>query len=56
MPMGGVPGIDYAVGTCAGDEVAAQPLYLAHSCRRLGRTANPPSTSLTGWLRSGLRR
>lgn len=34
---------------------AGQPL-MVHSCRRLGRVANPPSFSLTDWLLLGRRR
>lgn len=36
--------------------VAAHQPIMVHSCRRLGRVANPPSFSLTDWLLPGRRR
>ncbi|WP_053194555.1 hypothetical protein [Mycolicibacterium goodii] len=36
--------------------VAADQPVMVYSCNRLGRVANPPSFSLSGWLRTGRRR
>jgi hypothetical protein len=44
------------VGPSRRADVAAQRPLMVHSCSRLGRTANPPGFSLTGWLLPGRRR
>ena len=36
--------------------VTAQLPVAVYTCTRLGRVANPPSFSLTDWLRPGRRR
>ncbi len=40
----------------AGHDGAASSTVSVVSCSRLGRTANPPTFSLTGWLRPRRRR
>jgi hypothetical protein len=38
------------------DDVAAQSVVVVYSCTRLGRTANPPTFSLSDWFRLGRKR
>ena len=40
----------------AADDTRAPRPVLIHSCSRLGRVANPPGFSLSGWFRSARRR
>jgi len=41
---------------CGADVVTLQLPIRVHSCRRLGRVANPPSFSFADWFRSARRR
>ena len=45
-----------ASSVCGADVVTPQLPIRVHSCRRLGRVANPPSFSFTDWVRSARRR
>ena len=45
-----------ASSVCGADVVTPQLPIRLHSCRRLGRVANPPSFSFTDWVRSARRR
>lgn len=38
------------------DEVTTHNLVAVSSCGRMGRTANPPTFSLTDWFRTARRR
>jgi len=45
-----------ASSVCGADVVTPQLPIRVHSCRRLGRVANPPSFSFADWFRSACRR
>ena len=45
-----------ASSVCGADVVTPQLPIRVHSCRRLGRVANPPCFSFADWFRSARRR
>ena len=56
MTTASAPRSAVSLGSHADDDVAAQSVVVVYSCTRLGRTANPPTFSLSDWFRFGRKR